>query len=247
MLRPRIAIVTGGSGGMGRAIAARLADDGCEVVTFDIRDTPEATALREARPIRLVTVDVSNRFAVEAALTRVESELGTPTVLVSAAGVLNRAPFLDVTDAEFERTLRVNLYGTFVCCQTVARAMVRAGRHGKIVNISSNSQAMATPNSAHYAASKGGVASLTRGMALELAPRGINVNLVCPGPILTDMNREAFADPMYRAERERTIPWGRLGQPSDIVGAIAFLTSDESNFITGAALFVDGGQTLTSR
>jgi NAD(P)-dependent dehydrogenase (short-subunit alcohol dehydrogenase family) len=241
-----VAIVTGGNGGMGRAIAARLADDGWRVVTFDVRDTPEAVRLRESRLIAFQTVDVSERAAVEAAVAHVEAELGTPAVLVNAAGVLSRAPFLDLTDAEFEHVLRVNLRGTFVCCQTVARAIVRAGRPGKIVNISSNSQVMATPNAAHYAASKGGVASLTRSMALELAQRKINVNLVCPGPVLTDMNREAFADPDFRAARERTIPWGRLGQPEDVVGAVAFLVSPESDYITGAALFVDGGQTLAT-
>jgi NAD(P)-dependent dehydrogenase (short-subunit alcohol dehydrogenase family) len=243
----RVALVTGGCGGMGRAIAARLVDDGCQVVALDVRDTPEAAALRERRVISYQPVDVADRASVEGALTRVEGELGTPTVLVNAAGVLSRAPFLELTDAEWERVMAVNLRGAFVCCQTVARSMVRAGVRGKIVNISSNSQVMATPHAAHYAASKGGLASLTRTMALELAPHGINVNLVCPGPTLTDMNRAAFADPAYRAARERTIPWGRLGEPADIVGAVAFLASDQSDFITGAALFVDGGQTLTTQ
>jgi NAD(P)-dependent dehydrogenase (short-subunit alcohol dehydrogenase family) len=242
----RVAIVTGGSGGMGRAIAARLADDGCYVVTFDVRDTPEAASLREGRTISAASVDVADRAAVESAVRQVESDHGTPTVLVNAAGVHSRAPFLDLSDADFERVLHVNLRGTFVCCQTVARAMVRAGLPGKIVNISSNSQVMATPNTAHYATSKGGVAMLTRSIALELAPHHINVNLVCPGPILTDMNRAAFADPEFRAARERTIPWGRLGQPDDVVGAVAFLASSASDFITGAALFVDGGQTLST-
>src|ERR671932_1736066 len=225
MPSPRVAIVTGGSGGMGRAIAARLADDGCRVVTFDVRDTPEAGSLREGRSITAASVDVADRAAVEAAVARAEAEHGTPTVLVNAAGVLGRAPFLDLTDADLEQVLRVNLRGTFVVSQTVARVMLRAGLHGKIVTISSNSQVMATPNTAHYAESKGAVAMLTRSMALELAPHGINVNLVCPGPILTDMNRAAFADPEFRAARERTIPWGRLGQPEDVVGAVAFLAS----------------------
>ena len=239
--------MTGGCGGMGRAIAARLAEDGCRVVALDVRDTPEAAALRagSASRIDFQAVDVADRPAVEAAVGRVEAELGTPVVLVNAAAVLSRAPFLELSDAEWERVLRTNLGGTFVCCQTVARAMVRAGLPGKIVNISSNSQVMATPNTAHYAASKGAVAMLTRSIALELAPHHINVNLVCPGPILTDMNRAAFADPEFRAARERTIPWGRLGQPDDVVGAVAFLASPASDFITGAALFVDGGQTLT--
>jgi NAD(P)-dependent dehydrogenase (short-subunit alcohol dehydrogenase family) len=242
----KIAVVTGAAGGMGRAITARLADDGFHVVALDVRDMPEAAALRDEKAITFRQVDVANRTDVEQVVSEIESALGTPTVLVNAAGILSRAPFLELSDAEFERVLRVNLRGTFVCCQTVARTMVRASQRGKIVNISSNSQVMASPSAAHYAASKGAVAALTRTMAFELAPHGINVNLICPGPILTDMNAAAFADPTYRAQRERTIPWGRLGQPADVAGAVAFLTSDASDFITGAALFIDGGQTLTS-
>jgi NAD(P)-dependent dehydrogenase (short-subunit alcohol dehydrogenase family) len=243
---PRVAIVTGGCGGMGRAIAVRLAESGCRVLTFDVRDTPEAAALRSGRTdIGFAAVDVSDRAAVEEAVGQIAASLGLPTILVNAAGVLSRAPFLDLTDADWQRVIDVNLRGTFLCGQVVARGLVRAGQPGKIVNISSNSQVMATPQAAHYAATKGGVASLTRTMALELAPHHINVNLVCPGPVLTDMNRAAFADPEFRAARERTIPWGRLGDPADIVGAVAFLTSADSDYVTGAALFVDGGQTLT--
>jgi NAD(P)-dependent dehydrogenase (short-subunit alcohol dehydrogenase family) len=215
------------------------------VVAFDVRDTPEAEALHTGKPIDFMAVDVSDRASVEGAVERVTVEVGLPQTLVNAAGVLSRAPFLELSDAEWQRVMDVNLRGTFLCCQRVARGLVQAGQPGKIVTISSNSQSMATPNAAHYAASKGGVASLTRSMAVELAPHHINVNLVCPGPVLTDMNRAAFADPEFRAARERTVPWGRIGQPSDIVGAVAFLASPESDFITGAALFVDGGQTLT--
>ena len=229
---------------MGRAIAVRLADTGCQVVAFDVRDTPEAAELRSGRTIDFRAVDVSDRASVEPAVGQVEAAHGLPSLLVNAAGVLSRAPFLDLTDADWQRVMDVNLRGTFVCGQVIARGLVRARQAGKIVNILSNSQVMATPGAAHYAASKGGVASLTRTMALELAPHHINVNLVCPGPVLTDMNRAAFADPAFRAARERTIPWGRLGDPADIVGAVAFLTSSDSDFMTGAALFVDGGQTL---
>ena len=212
---PRVAIVTGAAGGMGRVIAARLADDGCLVAALDVRDTDAAARLRAGRATTFLTADVSSRASLEEALGRVEADLGPPSVLVNAAAVLTRAPFLELADADWERVLSINLRGTFLACQTVARAMVRGRAPGRIVNISSNSQVMATPLAAHYAASKGGVAALTRTMALELAPHGITANLVCPGPGLTDMNRAAFSDPACRA------------------------------FITGAALFVDGGQTLT--
>jgi len=242
----RVAIVTGGSGGMGREIAARLADDGCSVVALDRRDSAEAEALRAGRTIAFHLVDVASRDAVEVAVAHIEAELGPPTVLVNAAAVISRAPFLEITDEQWDEVMRINLRGTFVMCQVTARAMVRASVRGRIINISSNSQVMATPRAAHYAATKGGVFSLTRTMAFELAGHGITANVVCPGPVLTDMTREAFADPEYRAQREGTVPIGRIGQPTDIANVVALLASESSEFITGATLFVDGGQTLTA-
>jgi NAD(P)-dependent dehydrogenase (short-subunit alcohol dehydrogenase family) len=183
---------------------------------------------------------------VEDAVHRVEAALGPPAVLVNCAGVLTRAPFLELTDVDWDTVMAVNLRGIFLTCQIVARVMVRRGLRGRIVNISSNSQVMATPLAAHYAASKGGIFSFTRTMALELAPHGITANVICPGPVLTDMNRDAFADPAYRAQRERTIPVGRLGQPDDVAAAVALLAAGSSDYITGATLFVDGGQTLST-
>ena len=243
---PRVAVVTGGAGGMGRVVAARLADDGCAVAAFDVRDSPAAADLRSGRPITFYAVDVSQRLAVEDAVHRVEAALGPPAVLVNCAGVLTRAPFLELTDVDWDTVMAVNLRGIFLTCQIVARVMVRRGLRGRIVNISSNSQVMATPLAAHYAASKGGIFSFTRTMALELAPHGITANVICPGPVLTDMNRDAFADPAYRAQRERTIPVGRLGQPDDVAAAVALLAAGSSDYITGATLFVDGGQTLST-
>jgi NAD(P)-dependent dehydrogenase (short-subunit alcohol dehydrogenase family) len=245
-LPPRVAVVTGGAGGMGRAIAARLADDGCAVAAFDVRDSAAAAQLRTGRPVAFYTVDVSERAAVQDAVQRVEVDLGAPAVLVNCAALLTRSPFLELTDSEWDTVMAVNLRGIFLTCQIVARAMVRRGLRGRIVNISSNSQVMATPLAAHYAASKGGLFSLTRTMALELASHGITANVICPGPVLTDMNREAFADPTYRAQRLRTIPVGRLGQPDDVAAAVSFLAAEASDYITGATLFVDGGQTLST-
>jgi NAD(P)-dependent dehydrogenase (short-subunit alcohol dehydrogenase family) len=242
----RVAIVTGAAGGMGREIAARLADDGCRVAALDRRDTSEAEALRKGRAISLHLVDIASREAVEAVVAQIEAELGPPSVVVNAAAVISRAPFLELTDAQWDEVMRINLRGTFLVCQVAARVMVRAGVHGRIINISSNSQVMATPRAAHYAATKGGVFSLTRTMAFELARHGITANVVCPGPVLTDMTRDAFADPEYRAQREGTVPIGRIGQPGDIANVVSLLASESSEFITGATLFVDGGQTLSA-
>jgi NAD(P)-dependent dehydrogenase (short-subunit alcohol dehydrogenase family) len=241
----RVAIVTGAAGGMGREIAARLADDGCQVAALDRPDSREAEALRGGRAITFHFIDVANRQEVESVVAQIEDRLGPPAVLVNAAAVISRAPFLELSD-EWDEVMRINLRGTFLMCQVTARAMVRAGVRGRIINISSNSQVMATPRAAHYAATKGGVFSLTRTMAFELASHGITANVVCPGPVLTDMTRAAFADPEYRAQRERTVPIGRIGLPADIANVVALLASSASEFITGATLFVDGGQTLTS-
>src|SRR2546423_1742200 len=137
MVAQRVAIVTGASGGMGRVIAARLADEGCRVAALDVRDTDEAASLRSGRAISFIQADVSSRASVEAAVGRVEAELGAPAVLVNAAAVITRAPFLELGDDAWERVLAINLRGTFLTCQVVARAMVRAGIRGRIVNISS--------------------------------------------------------------------------------------------------------------
>jgi NAD(P)-dependent dehydrogenase (short-subunit alcohol dehydrogenase family) len=242
----RVAVVTGAAGGMGRVIAARLADDGCSVAALDRRDTPAAAELRNNRPIAFYEMDVASRATVEATLGRIEAELGPPAVVVNAAAVITRAPFLELTDEQWDEVMDINLRGTFLMCQVAARAMVRSGIRGRIINISSNSQVMATPRAAHYAATKGGVYSLTRTLAFELARHGITANLICPGPVLTDMTRDAFTDPDYRAQRERTVPIGRIGEPEDIAHVVSMLASEASDFITGATLFVDGGQTLSS-
>jgi NAD(P)-dependent dehydrogenase (short-subunit alcohol dehydrogenase family) len=248
-LQGRVAIVTGGNGGMGRAITAAFVREGCAVASFDWRDAPAAAAMRdtiaaEGERVVYLKVDVSDRAAVEAAVARVVEELGAVDVLVNAAAILQPAPFLELTDEEWDRTLAVNLKGYFSCAQVAARVMVKQGRGGKIVNISSNSQVRATLNTTHYSAAKGGVATLTRNMALELAPYRINVNAVCPGPTLTDLNEKRFRDAAYLEARARTVPWGRLGQPEDVAAAVLFLASPESEYVTGAALFVDGGQSL---
>jgi NAD(P)-dependent dehydrogenase (short-subunit alcohol dehydrogenase family) len=249
-LQDKVAVVTGGNGGMGRAITAAFAREGCAVAAFDVHDPPAAQAVRRdvhARGGRAAwhEVDVTDRAAVEAAIATVAREIGPVDVLVNAAAVFVPVPFLDLTDTDWDRTLAINLKSYFLCGQVAARAMAARGSGGKIVNISSNSQTMASPNTTPYSAAKGGVAMLTRNMALELAPYRINVNAICPGPTLTDMNRERFADPEFYAARVRTIPWGRLGEPEDIAEAVLFLASPASDFMTGAALLVDGGQTLT--
>jgi NAD(P)-dependent dehydrogenase (short-subunit alcohol dehydrogenase family) len=248
-LKNKVAIVTGGNGGMGRAITTAFLREGCAVASFDWRDNPRAAALRETSAARagqvvFLPVDVSDRAVVQEAMGQVRARFGQLDILVNTAAILQPVPFLELTDEEWDRTMAVNLKGYFICAQLAARVMVEQGHGGKIVNISSNSQVRATPNTTHYSAAKGGVGMLTRNMALELAPYHIAVNAVCPGPTLTDLNDKRFRDAAYLEARTATVPWGRLGQPEDMAAAVLFLASAESDFVTGAALFVDGGQSL---
>ena len=162
-------------------------------------------------------------------------------ILVNNAGVHKRSPFLDISEEEWDWILDVNLKGSFLCSQRVAREMVRAKKKGKIVNIASIAAEAAIANQAHYSAAKAGVYMLTRAMALELAPYGINVNSVGPGPIQTAITRDRFEDPKQLEWLVGNIPLGRVGQPTDIANAVLFLAGPGSDFITGHMLVVDGG------
>lgn len=169
--------------------------------------------------------------------------MGPLSILVACAGTLKRVPFFELDDAEWERVHRVNLHGTFAVAQEAARAMV-ARKAGRIVLISSVNQDHASPNLAHYVASKGGVRMLGRAMALELAPHGVTVNMIAPGTVETDINRAALADPEFRAAKVALIPMGRVAGPQDIAGAAVYLAGPSAAYVTGSTITVDGGLTL---
>src|SRR6516162_5327897 len=241
----KIALVVGAGGGIGGAGAEGLAREGAAVVCADIDElTAEATAAR----IRAVGgranalgLDVRDRQAVDAAVAAAANEFGRLDVLLDCAGVSQTASFLDLDPGEWDRIIAVNLTGMFHLGQAAARQMVRQGNGGSIINVTSQLAEVARPERAAYVASKGGGRSLTQAMALDLAPHGIRVNAIAPGPTLTGLTRSSYADPERRRATIAQIPLGRLGEPEDIVGAILFLASDESRWMTGSTLTVDGG------
>ena len=188
-----------------------------------------------------IALDVRHRSTVDAAVAATVREFGRLDVLLDCAGVSHGRNFLDLDYGEWERVIAVNLTGMFHLGQAAARQMVRQGGGGSIINVTSQLAEVARPERAAYVASKGGGRSLTHAMALDLAAHGIRVNAIAPGPTQTGLTRASYADPERRRATIAQIPLGRLGDPQDIVGAILFLTSDESLWVTGSTLTVDGG------
>lgn len=244
-LSGKIVLVTGAQEGIGRAMALEFAIAGADVAInwLDNSDAAEETAeIARAGGCRALTVqaDIGRIAEAQDMVAQVERELGPVDVLVNNAGVFPRVPFLEMTEADWDYVLDVNLKGSFFCAQAVARQMVAAGRTGSIINLTSGAAYRGSPRGTHYCASKGGVLSLTRQMALELAPHRIRVNAIAPG--LTDT-----AQPRYGMSEEelaaagRTIPLGRVARPEEIARAAVFLASDDAGFITGHTLHVNGG------
>lgn len=242
----KTAIVTGGASGIGMAISMRLAADGAAVAVFDMNG---AGAEETAAKIRAAggqasgfAVDVSARTEVDAAVAEAESRLGVPTILVNNAGAVGFDSFLDITRADWDRMIAVNMTGTFNCCQVVIPLMLEQG-WGRIVNISSSSTHSGTRRQAHYVASKSGVNGLTKCLALEFGPRGITVNAIPPGFVDTPGLRKADSDGSLSIDKAlATTPVGRPGRPEDIAATCAFLVSDEASYITGQIIGVNGGR-----
>jgi 3-oxoacyl-[acyl-carrier protein] reductase len=243
-LEGTVALVTGAQQGIGRAIAVALARDGADVGVNFLDDAAAAEGVAgEVRGLgrRAVTVqgDVSKAASVEAMVKAVSAALGPPEVLVNNAGVFPRASFLELPELEWDHVLGVNLKGSFLCAQAVARALVAANRPGAIVNISS-SAVRGDPRGVHYSSSKAGIVGLTRAMALALAPHRIRVNAIAPG--LTDTAQPRYGNTEEQiAERAREIPLGRIAQPEEIAKVAVFLASSESGWVTGELIHVNGG------
>ena len=243
-LEGKVALVTGAQQGIGRAIAVALARDGADVGVNFLDDATAAEGVAgEIRGLgrRAVTVqgDVSQTASVHRMVKTVVDALGPPDVLVNNAGVFPRASFLELPEREWDHVLGINLKGSFLCAQAVARALVAAGRPGAIVNISS-SAVRGDPRGVHYSSSKAGVVGLTRAMALALAPHRIRVNAIAPG--LTDTAQPRYGNTEEQiAERAREIPLGRIAQPKEIAKVAVFLASAESGWVTGELIHVNGG------
>ncbi|MHB8465978.1 MAG: SDR family NAD(P)-dependent oxidoreductase [Acidimicrobiales bacterium] len=242
----RVAVVTGGASGIGLGVARQFVADGHRVAIFDRNGTAAdaaADALRADRSmVSAIEVDVADRASVGGAFERVRSELGPVEIVVTSAGIESFDPVLDITPEKWDRIMAVNLTGTFSCVQAAVPDMLAAG-WGRIVTIASSSAQSGAPNMAHYAASKGGVISLTRALAVELARRGITVNTITPSLVDTPMARKAEADGTFPGVDVvgPMVPVGRAGTPADIAGACSFLCSEASSYITGQVIGVNGG------
>ena len=240
----KVAFVAGAGGGIGGAAAEALAREGAAVFCTD-RDgsAAEETAARiRAAGGRAAAsaLDVCDRGAIDRAVAAVVREFGRLDIVLESAGISHRLNFLDLDPDTWDRIIAVNLTGMFHLGQATARQMAKQGG-GSIINVTSQLAEVAQPERAAYVASKGGGRSLTHAMALELAPHGIRVNAIAPGPTLTGLTRASYTDPERRRATIAQIPLGRLGEPEDIVGAILFLASDESRWVTGSTVTVDGG------
>lgn len=244
----KVAAITGGGQGIGRATAYRFAEAGYAVSIAD----PDAAAGREAAAeiekrggrALFVRTDVAREADVKRWTRRTVKELGVPDVLVNNAGLGKPAPFLKLKPKDFDRVIAINLRGTFLCSQEAARHMVRRGRGGAIINISSTRAFMSEPDTEAYTASKGGIHALTHGMAISLGPKKIRVNCVAPGWIETrDWKKSSVAEtPRHsKADREQH-PVGRVGKPEDIAEACLYIAG--AGFMTGQTITIDGGMTV---
>jgi glucose 1-dehydrogenase len=247
-LKDKVALVTGASSGIGRAIALRFAAEGAHVaVNYLPRGGGEeaARAVVESldTPGAAVAADVSKRAEVERMVSEVVENFGRLDIAVCNAGIEIKRPFLEVTDEEWERVIGVNLYGAFVVSQAAARRMVEQGGGGKLIYTSSVHEDIPFPGYASYCASKGGVRMLMRNLAIELAPHRINVNNIAPGAIATPINQAVLDDPEAKEEALSEIPWGRFGRPEEVAAVAAFLASAEADYVTGSTYYVDGGLT----
>lgn len=248
-LENKTVIVTGAARGIGFATAKRCVEDGAKVVLTDIDEDAGHAAEEDLRKLGEATFvhgDVSERLDVRNMVAATLGAYGDIDALVNNAGIVHGADFLDLEEADFDRVLKVNLKGTFLCGQAIARYMVsrieEGGPAGAIVNMSSVNAVLAIPNQVPYTLSKGGVNQLTKIMALSLADYGIRVNAIGPGSISTDLLKAAVSDDNARTKILSRTPMGRLGDPKEIAGIVAFLLSDDASYITGQTIYADGGR-----
>ena len=244
-LENRIAIVTGAARGIGLSIAERFVQEGAKVVLSDVLD---AEGERAAKAIGATYrhCDVSKAADVNALVSYTVETHGAVDILSNNAGIAVGGDFLEVTEADFDRVIAINLKGSFLTLQAAARHMVKqaqAGRNpGAIINMSSVNDTLAIPGIVSYCVSKGGVSQLTRSTALALAPHGIRVNAIGPGTIDTDMAKGVLADKAALNRAMSRTPLGRVGAPSEVASIAAFLASDDASYVTGETIYVDGGR-----
>ena len=242
-LQGKIAIVTGAARGIGLAIARAFVAEGAKVALADVLADEVRTQATALGPSALaVPSDVGDAGQVRVLVAETVKRFGGLNIMVANAAVQAEIHFLDLTEQEFDRVIRVNLKGTFLCGQTAARHMVETGTRGAIVNLSSVNAVVAHPVLVHYAASKGGIAMLTKGMAVALAPHGIRVNAIGPGTVNTPINANFFGMPGMKERMLMRTPLGRIAEADEIAQVAVFLASDEASYVTGTTIYADGGR-----
>ena len=242
-LQGKVAIVTGAARGIGLAIAQRFVKEGAHVALADwLADDVKAEAAALGSSALAVPTDVGDAGEVRRLVERTVERFGRLDCMVANAAVQAEIPFLDLTEEEFDRVIRVNLKGAFLCGQTAARQMVKAGARGTIINMSSVNAVVAHPVLVHYAASKGGIAMLTKGMAVSLAPHGIRVNGIGPGTVNTPINANFFGMPGMVERFLMRTPLGRIAEADEIASVAVFLASDDASYVTGTTIYADGGR-----
>lgn len=245
-LKNKVALVTGAVQGIGRGIALRLACEGADIAMNVRQHDERARSTREAIlacgvRCEALAADVSDVAAVQSMMAQAQSLFTHVDVLVNNAGIELRDSFLEVKEEDYDQVLDVNLKGPFFLTQAFAARLQQAGRPGRVINISSIHEDLPFPGFTPYCASKGGLKMLMRNAAIELAPLGITVNNVAPGAIRTPINAELLKDAARLDRLRQQIPLGRMGEPHDVAGVVAFLASDDAGYVTGSTIVVDGG------
>lgn len=244
-IKEKVVIITGSRRGIGKGIAEKFAESGVNIIITDIDLTESQKTANEISnkynvKTKAIKCDVSNKKQINNLIKKTIKYFGKIDILVNNAGIFFQKSFLDHTEKDWDKIININLKGVFLCSQAVAKEMTKQN-YGKIINIASIAGIIGYPNASAYCASKAGIINLTKELSIELASNNINVNCVAPGVIETEMTKNMLSDKKTKKQILKQIPLKRTGQPKDIANAVYFLANNDSDYITGQTLVVDGG------